>query len=128
MQRHWKQSRVTAKPSCGLSLTQLRKIPSRSVKNCAGSRHCNGEIQEAEMDKAEQMALIRVEKLLFADGVLLNGRICGLFVNRDARGYALKLDSEWTRGFNNQQYPVKLPTLHTDMGGHGILAPDLNVK
>ena len=50
----------------------------------------------------------------------------GIFINRDPRGHALKLDDTWTRAFNEKQYAAKLPALHTDMGGYGIIAPDLN--
>jgi len=37
----------------------------------------------------------------------------------DPRGYALKLDDEWTR--------ANAPHIHRDWGGYGILAPDLTV-
>jgi hypothetical protein len=65
------------------------------------------------------------------------GRVCGLltlgadfkarvlFINRDPRGYALKLDSDWTDAFNKGQFNSNLPGIHRDMGGYGILAPDL---
>ncbi len=41
-----------------------------------------------------------------------------IFFNRDPRGYALKIKSEWMHA-----HP-ELP-LHRDWGGYGILAPDL---
>ena len=41
-----------------------------------------------------------------------------VFVNRDPRGYALKIDDEWMRA----RQEVRLAT---DWGGYGILAPDL---
>lgn len=52
----------------------------------------------------------------------------GIFINRDPRGYALKIGDEWTLEFNRKQYELKLPALHTDMGGYGIIAPDLTVE
>ncbi len=42
-----------------------------------------------------------------------------IFVNRDPRGYALKIDSEWMR-----DHPKAM--LHTDFGGYGIIAPDFS--
>jgi hypothetical protein len=45
----------------------------------------------------------------------------GLFVNLDARGYALKLSDEWTRQHN----ATADLRLHSDWGGYGIIAPDL---
>lgn len=44
----------------------------------------------------------------------------GVFVNLDPRGYALKIDDEYMRAHNLK--------LHTDMGGYGILAPEINQK
>jgi len=41
-----------------------------------------------------------------------------IFLNRDPRGYALKIRSEWMAERNETQ-------LHSDWGGYGILAPDL---
>lgn len=53
----------------------------------------------------------------------------GLFVNLDARGYAMKLGSSWTQVHNRYYAQLHdLPTIHTDMGGYGILAPDLTTK
>lgn len=51
-------------------------------------------------------------------------KACGLFVNRDPRGYALKVDDAWARRWNADA-SASFPRLHTDMGGYGILAPDL---
>lgn len=48
-----------------------------------------------------------------------------LFINRDPRGYALKIDSDWVRQFNQTQYAAGLHAFYNDMGGDGILAPDL---
>lgn len=40
-----------------------------------------------------------------------------VFINLDPRGYALKIDDEWMRR--------KDAKLHTDMGGYGIIAPEI---
>jgi len=82
--------------------------------------YCNGEngMTCEKLDVQTQKAMERVQKLLFADGVISEERICGLHVNRDPRGYALKLSSEWAAG----------KAIYTDWGGYGILAPDLTTK
>jgi hypothetical protein len=41
-----------------------------------------------------------------------------VFLNRDPRGYALKIDDEWMRA--HPQF-----RLHTDWGGYGIIAPEI---
>jgi hypothetical protein len=38
----------------------------------------------------------------------------------------LKTSSEWADAFNANSRIMGTPSLHTDMGGYGILAPDLN--
>ena len=43
--------------------------------------------------------------------------LVAVFVNQDPRGYALKIDDEYMRAHGLD--------LHRDMGGFGILAPDL---
>lgn len=45
-------------------------------------------------------------------------RLVPVFVNRDPRGYALKISDEWMQQHN--------ATLHRDWGGYGIIAPDLS--
>ena len=46
-------------------------------------------------------------------------RIVPVFVNKDARGYALKIDDEWMRAHPGVW-------LHSDWGGYGILAPEID--
>ena len=129
--------------------TLLRAFPNATEKNpvalCKKLRrietavarpildNCNGDngVTVEQLDAICHKALARVEKLLFADGVISGepaNRICGLFVNRDPRGHALKLDDAWSRNFNDNQYMHKLPALHTDMGGYGIIAPNLTIE
>jgi len=88
---------------------------------------CNGpEVPEEKLDAECDKALARVGKLLN----LRNFEGCGLFVNRDPRGYALKFSVEWTRHWNTWQRCLNdggLP-IHADWGGYGILAPDLTIK
>ncbi len=54
-----------------------------------------------------------------------------VFLNRDPRGYALKIDDAWMAEHGNAtDHPSKSPTavcrLHRDWGGYGIIAPDLS--
>jgi hypothetical protein len=46
----------------------------------------------------------------------------GFFVNRDPRGYALKIDPDNKLG----TLLIKDAGLHTDWGGYGILSPEIN--
>jgi hypothetical protein len=41
-----------------------------------------------------------------------------VIINRDPRGYALKIGDDWMSAHHTSR-------LHRDMGGYGILAPDL---
>ena len=41
-----------------------------------------------------------------------------VFINRDPRGYALKIDSEYVKAHDLD--------IHRDMGGYGILAPEID--
>lgn len=90
---------------------------------------CNGpEVPEDELDAACEKAHARAVKLLFAFDIIKNPHpncACGLHVNRDPRGYALKFSEEWTVKFNQSRRAAGLAGIYTDMGGYGILAPDL---
>ena len=88
--------------------------------------YCNGDngMTVEKLDIATDKALKRKATLLGLDDA--GTMLAGLFVNRDPRGHALKVSDEWTRKFNAKRYVASLPALHTDMGGYGIIAPDLN--
>lgn len=65
----------------------------------------------------------REEALLLVGLVILtlkqtSGNEFGIFINRDQRGYALKIPDEIVKEKNL--------TIHKDWGGFGIIAPDLN--
>lgn len=86
-------------------------------------RNCNEGMNEAELDSATDKAIARVVALLGLQDHPV--KHCGfLFVNRDPRGYALKLADEWTTAYNRT---AKQP-IYQDWGGYGILAPDLTVE
>lgn len=74
---------------------------------------CNGpELQAERADCIGDDILDDVDSLLGfrAQGV-------PIFVNRDPRGYALKIDDDWMRKHK--------PDLHSDCGGYGIIAPEI---
>lgn len=81
--------------------------------------YCNGDsgMTSEKLDELTDRAKLRVCALLGID----DAHPCGLFVNRDPRGYALKFSDDYrlhlyTNGIN----------VYSDMGGYGILAPDLS--
>ena len=93
---------------------KLRRLESRGA--ALGLRMCNGpEYPEGEEDKITVNILAKVD-------TLLNFKASGVpvFVNRDPRGYALKIDDKWLQEHK--------PALYSDWGGYGIVAPDLTEK
>ena len=72
---------------------------------------CNGVIDQLEWDKKADQILTKVETILNNKKVL--------FCNGDARGYALKIDDEYTRYIRSCNINI-----HRDWGGYGIIAPD----
>lgn len=73
--------------------------------------YCNGEngVNSENWDELCKPILKQVIKIL-GD--------CPVFLNGDARGYALKISDEYVREHNL--------TIFKDWGGYGILAPDFN--
>jgi hypothetical protein len=92
--------------------SKLRKLEREG--EALGLKLCNGPEfpNEDDADKISKSILKKVN-------ALLGNRIVPIFVNRDPRGYALKIDDKWMH-----KHPKF--RLHTDLGGYGILAPDLN--
>lgn len=86
---------------------KLRRIEARATRYT--ERLCNGpEISEAEQDRIEQEITKSVETVF---GYVPQG----FFINRDPRGWALKLQ------------PGSVPyALHEDLGRYQILAPEIN--
>jgi len=71
---------------------------------------CNGDIEEAEGDS-------QLDNLHNKVGALLKpSQARPFFINRDPRGYALKIHSEDSK--------IQEFDLYRDFGGYGILAPD----
>lgn len=69
--------------------------------------YCNGEIDTDEIDREGGKILAKVQLMLGSNRP---------WFNRDPRGYALKVDLRDGE------------TLHRDMGGYGIIAPDLSER
>jgi hypothetical protein len=86
-------------------------------------KYCNGEVECEEADKAEASAIRRIKQVLGCVQIDIDER--GIFINRDPRGCALKLGEEWTRCHNDIMREQGREQIVTDMGGYGLLAPDL---
>ena len=82
---------------------RLRKQEGIMARACVA--YCNGEIQEEAVAAVQEQVSAAVSRILCD-----NGRV---WVNRDPRGYSLKIDL------------AAGEVLHQDWGGYGIIAPDL---
>jgi len=71
--------------------------------------YCNGVVDYDEWDIKTDKLLEKLDKII---GYKAKKVPC--FINGDARGYALKIKSEYCTDI----------TIHRDWGGYGILAPD----
>ena len=69
---------------------------------------CNGDIDQLTWDSEASKILDKVQAILKYKK--------NIFVNGDARGYALKIDDNYIRSNNFNIY--------RDFGGYGIIAPD----
>ena len=84
-------------------------------------RLCNGPAYAVgEDDKATDAILLKVNRLLGNVREYQPKTLVPMFVNRDPRGYALKIDDEYVRAHSLD--------IHTDWGGYGIIAPNLMVS
>ena len=117
--RHGEQLKAIF-PACVLGPVALCKALRRlEVKAGALALHyCNGTggVTMENWEAKTAPIVRRVRELLGVSGP--SG--CPVFVNGDARGYALKLPSEFMEA-------VGLP-LHQDWGRYGILAPDFTPR
>jgi len=88
---------------------KLRRLELKAER--AAENLCNGtelEESEAKMESVKKS----LKKIIGTEHGLR------VFINRDPRGYALKIDDEDMR--------EKALSLHMDLGGYGILAPEIN--
>lgn len=92
------------------TLWKAEKIgAARAERMCSDSVYCDGSQQ---IDKRAALDLVKR-----ALGVLPPG----FFLNSDPRGYALKIDNESAEG----RALIEAVRLHTDLGGYGILSPEI---
>lgn len=92
--------------------TKLRKL--ERLASAAATDACN----IPDYDETAEAIYADVETKLTT--LLGNAEHTGtpnVFINRDPRGYALKICGSYLRTFGL--------TLHTDMGGYGIIAPEI---
>lgn len=84
--------------------------------------YCNGDCDMEAADSASDSARLKISKLLDIGVATI------VFINRDPRGYCLKLEDEWTNQYNQNRIREYKPELclYRDLGNYGILAPDLN--
>lgn len=94
---------------------KLRRLEARANK--AATDLCNVPNYQEKAEAVFEDVNSAVVLLLGNDGPCVDGHNPNVFINRDPRGYSLKISSEWTRAF--------APTLHRDMGGYGIIAPEI---
>jgi len=100
---------------------KLRRLEAQGERIATDYR--NGDITEVDFDSLEKQLM---DKVYY---VLNNGnfgedrphkRGVPVFLNGDPRGYALKINDDYVRLLEKQG-----KTIHRDMGGYGIIAPDL---
>ncbi len=105
---------------------KLRRIEVAAANSLAAYENGGGSVSQDTLDSQMNQALIRTCNLLGQDSK--EAEFMGVHINRDFRGHQLKIDSDapWFRKFQDDANQNRTPALHTDMGGYGIIAPDLN--
>ncbi len=97
---------------------------------------CNGDYlsgKEGLIDEQLDAILAKVNALLGNNGppppFATLRQLVPVFINRDPRGYALKIEDSWMREMRDNPKTVHLAVafvaLHRDWGGYGILAPEI---
>jgi hypothetical protein len=93
---------------------KLRRLETKARR--ITTDYCNGEFDAGEngekLDAALDPILAKVNAILGNSGP----DAVPVFVNRDPRGYALKIDDVW---MHNKQARI-----YSDWGGYGIIAPE----
>ena len=79
--------------------------------------YCNGGIDGDQVEKLLENITLRLFAVLELDNPG-NPIAKSVIINLDPRGYALKIDAAYMRAHNIQ--------LIRDLGGYGILAPEIN--
>ena len=73
--------------------------------------YCNIQVDKDKHEKAMEGCLKALDRVLN-----FNAQGIPVFINRDPRGYALKIESEYVAAHNLD--------IHRDWGGYGIIAPE----
>lgn len=95
----------------------------RSLENKAhklATDYCNGDVDTDKWEIEQSPILAAVRKVLYPNGMTNSPLDCCIFINGDARGYALKIKEDYVRNNNL--------TIYRDWGGYGILAPEFDGK
>ena len=100
---------------CKRLRAQERRGEALGVRLCKGPEFPG----EDDADKISDAILSKVNTLL-ANRPCDTESPVPIFINRDPRGYAIKIPDSWMRTYHVQ--------LHHDLGGYGIIAPDLTVE
>lgn len=94
---------------------KLRRLESKASR--ITTDYCNGDFDAGEngekLDAALDAILAKVNAILENTGK----NPVPVFINRDPRGYALKIREIWMRNYSGN--------LHRDWGGYGIIAPEI---
>ena len=101
---------------------KLRRLETKASRICTD--YCNGDFDAGEngekLDAALDPILAKVNAILGnkPEDIL---RAVPVFINRDPRGYALKIESDWTFAYCQKTGR----RIYSDLGGYGILAPEI---
>lgn len=94
---------------------KLRRLESKASR--ITTDYCNGDFDAGEngekLDAALDAILAKVNAILENTGK----NPVPVFINRDPRGYALKIREIWMRNYSGN--------LHRDWGEYGIIAPEI---
>ena len=102
LQRIYPESKAYGPVELCKKLHRIEARAHRLAEEACSYEWVNQDKHDAAMDRCEQRA----------NDILGNGP--RVFVNRDPRGYALKIRTEDTKGLD----------IHKDWGGYGIICPD----
>ena len=101
---------------------QLRRLEREGQTIAEGL--CNIPNFQDEADRRGELLLDRLDKILnFRRGNI------PVFHNLDPRGYALKIESDWSGDWNRAQAIAYVDRrIYQDFGGFGIIAPEFKIN
>lgn len=104
---------------------KLRRLEAQAA--AIALRLCNGpEYPEGKADELTGAIIDKVDVLLGNEYTLNSPKRVPVFINRDPRGYALKIDDEWIRKQRADHRTAYKAVIHQDWGGYGIIAPEID--